>query len=268
VVVQSRDSLLRQLLGEWMRRDPHVAAVVLAADGAELSRLCEVCHPDAVVVDAAPDDETEALLERLRAVVGRAVVVLLVERGGVRLRPMSRDDAVQPVLRANCLRALTEALGHLSEGADIVITTDAPAGPLTGRELDVLRLLSLGRRSPEIGSILGVSARTVENHKRRIFAKLDVHGETQAVAEAIRLGLLRGAPPLRGPTRLTPRESEIINLAAAGRSVKQTARALNISVKTVESIQSHLFSKLGVSGRTGAVAAVFGRDGVASTPGT
>ena len=238
---------------------------MLAADGAELSRLCEVCHPDAVIVDA-PEDETEALLERLRAVVGQAVVVLLVECAGVQIRPGPEDDAVQPVLRANCLRALTEVLDRLSEGAAIVITTRAPAGLLTGRELDVLRLLSLGRRSPEIGSILGVSARTVENHKRRIFAKLDVHGETQAVAEAIRLGLLRGAPPLRGPARLTPRESEIINLAAAGRSVKQTARALNISVKTVESIQSHLFSKLGVSGRTGAVAAVFGSDGLASAP--
>jgi DNA-binding CsgD family transcriptional regulator len=123
----------------------------------------------------------------------------------------------------------------------------------------VLRLLSLGHRSLEIGSALGVSAHTVENHKRRIFAKLDARSETQAVAEAIRLGLVR-RPPVRRTARLTPRESEIINLAAAGNSVKQTARALNISVKTVESIQSNLFRKLGVSGRTGAVAAVYGRE--------
>jgi DNA-binding CsgD family transcriptional regulator len=129
--------------------------------------------------------------------------------------------------------------------------------PLTARELDVLRLLSLGRRSTEVGELLGVSARTVENHKRRIFAKLDVHGETQAVAEGIRRGLLRQAPSSRAP-RLTARESEIISLAAAGNSVKQTARVLNISVKTVESIQTHLYRKLGVSSRTGAVAAVYG----------
>jgi DNA-binding CsgD family transcriptional regulator len=72
----------------------------------------------------------------------------------------------------------------------------------------------------------------------------------------IRLGLLR-QQAVHSPARLTPRESEIIELAAAGHSVKQTARVLNISVKTVESIQSHLFSKLGVRGRTGAVAAVY-----------
>jgi DNA-binding NarL/FixJ family response regulator len=268
-VVQSGDSLLRQLLGDWLRRHPHVGAVVLAADGAELSRLCEVCRPDVVIVDAAaPGDDNEVLLGRLRAVAGRAVVVLLVERSSVLLPSADRYDPVHQVLRADCLRALTDALDRFSERAEVVITARVPAGPLTGRELDVLRLLSLGRRSPEVGSILGVSARTVENHKRRIFAKLGVHGETQAVAEAIRLGLLRHPPPVRGPARLTPRESEILDLAAAGRSVKQTARALNISVKTVESLQTQLFRKLGVSGRTGAVAAVFGRDGAEAVPGT
>jgi len=237
---------------------------VLAADSAELLRLCGTVRLDAVIADAVSGQDTASLLDRLRAVAGQAAVVLLVEQGSV-LQPADRCGPDQPVLRADCLMTLADALDRLPDPAS-ALTSPRTAALLTGRELDVLRLLSLGRRSPEVGAILGVSAHTVENHKRRIFAKLDVHGETQAVAEAIRLGLLR-QPPLRGSARLTPREFEIIELAAAGRSVKQTARALNISVKTVESIQSHLFCKLGVRGRTGAVAAVYGREDARLTPG-
>ena len=235
---------------------------MLAADATELLRLCGICRPDAVIVDAVAgqDTATAALLERLRAVAGQPAVLLLVEQNSA-LRAVDRGTPVHLVLRADCLMALADVLNRLPEAGSAHATPLHPAVPalLTERELDVLRLLSLGCRSTEVGSILGVSARTVENHKRRIFAKLGVHGETQAVASVIRLGLLR-QPAVHSPARLTPRESEIIELAAAGHSVKQTARVLNISVKTVESIQSHLFSKLGVRGRTGAVAAVYRRD--------
>jgi len=232
VAVQSPDPLLRELLGEWLRRHPRVDAVVLAADGAELLRLCGTEQPDAVVVDAL-------------APTGDAAAPDNVATGDVAPQPRPRPE---PRPQGTAPRATRELL--------------------TRRELDVLRLLSQGCRSSEVGALLGVSARTVENHKRRIFAKLGVHGETPAVAEAIRRGLLQGRPPPRRVARLTPREAEIIELAAAGHSVKQTARVLNISVKTVESIQSHLFRKLGVTGRTGAVAAVYGYEDPRLGPGT
>lgn len=221
MVVQSSDPLLRDLLAEWLRRHPRIGTVVLIDDGAQDVTGTSTCA--ACRPDAVITEEGPS--EDIRVVLDALA---------------SRPPAHAP---------------PAAEAADV----ERAAVPLTGRELDVLRLLSLGRRSLEIGSVLGVSAHTVENHKRRIFAKLGARSETQAVAEAIRRGLVRRPPAVR-TARLTPRESEIINLAAAGNSVKQTARALNISVKTVESIQSHLFRKLGVSGRTGAVAAVYGRE--------
>jgi DNA-binding NarL/FixJ family response regulator len=70
-----------------------------------------------------------------------------------------------------------------------VIQIAEPA--LTGRELEVLRLIGEGRTTREISIVLGVSRRTVENHKRRIFAKLDVQSQAHAVASAARLGLLK-----------------------------------------------------------------------------
>ena len=57
---------------------------------------------------------------------------------------------------------------------------------------------------------------------------------------------------------LSRRESEIIASIAAGRAVKQTARDLGISAKTVENLQGRLFRKLGVRNRAQAVARAHG----------
>jgi two-component system, NarL family, nitrate/nitrite response regulator NarL len=53
---------------------------------------------------------------------------------------------------------------------------------------------------------------------------------------------------------LTARECDILRSGAEGHSIRQTARLLGIAPKTVENIQTHLFRKLGVRNRAGAVA--------------
>ena len=67
-------------------------------------------------------------------------------------------------------------------------TRQNPAG-LTGRELDVLALLSQGMRNAEIAERLVVSHKTVDHHVSAILRKLDVHTRGEAAAEAMRLGL-------------------------------------------------------------------------------
>ncbi len=62
--------------------------------------------------------------------------------------------------------------------------------PLTARELEVLHLLARGHTSRHMAEALGVSHRTIENHKQRVFRRLGVQSQSQAVATAIRLGLL------------------------------------------------------------------------------
>lgn len=57
---------------------------------------------------------------------------------------------------------------------------------------------------------------------------------------------------------LTPRESEIVASIAQGKAVKQTARDLGISAKTVENLQGRLFRKLGVRNRAQAVVRAHG----------
>jgi DNA-binding CsgD family transcriptional regulator len=73
--------------------------------------------------------------------------------------------------------------------------------------------------------------------------------QTRLLAEAGRDGSTRRPVPLY----LTPRERSILRSAERGESVKQTARGLGISPKTVENLQSRLFRKLGARNRAHAV---------------
>jgi DNA-binding NarL/FixJ family response regulator len=61
---------------------------------------------------------------------------------------------------------------------------------LTQRETDVLRLLVLGRSNKQIARELGLGLRTIETHVSNLLAKLGVLSRTEAVAYALRKGLV------------------------------------------------------------------------------
>ena len=65
-----------------------------------------------------------------------------------------------------------------------------PIEPLTGRELDVLRLVAQGYSNRAIAEQLVISIGTVKSHLKHIFAKLAVESRTQAVVQARAAGLL------------------------------------------------------------------------------
>ena len=66
--------------------------------------------------------------------------------------------------------------------------------PLSGRELQCLEWVSLGKTSWETASILGLSERTVNFHLRNACRKLNVYGRQACVVKAVRLGLLHTGP--------------------------------------------------------------------------
>jgi two-component system response regulator NreC len=61
---------------------------------------------------------------------------------------------------------------------------------LTPREVEVLRLIALGYTSVEIAPKLGISSRTVESHRARIYKKLGAATRAELVSYALGRGLL------------------------------------------------------------------------------
>ncbi len=67
----------------------------------------------------------------------------------------------------------------------------APETPeLTVRERQILHMIADGRTNAEIGEQLSISPKTVDNHRTRLMAKLDVHSVAQLLAYALKEGLL------------------------------------------------------------------------------
>jgi DNA-binding NarL/FixJ family response regulator len=67
------------------------------------------------------------------------------------------------------------------------------------------------------------------------------------ISKVVVQGYLRGSEVETPADRLTPREREIVQLVAEGKSNKEIAASLNISTKTVEAHRSHLMHKLNLS---------------------
>lgn len=77
---------------------------------------------------------------------------------------------------------------HIAERlAERMMRTD-----LTGRELEVLRMLARGLTNKEIGTALNISGNTVRNHVNSIIEKLEVSDRTEAATTAIHRGLIDG----------------------------------------------------------------------------
>ena len=70
-------------------------------------------------------------------------------------------------------------------------STRANAARLTGREVDVLKLLKEGMQNKEIADRLFISAKTVDHHITSILFKLDVNTRVKAVHEAINLDIIK-----------------------------------------------------------------------------
>jgi two-component system NarL family response regulator len=61
---------------------------------------------------------------------------------------------------------------------------------LTARELDVLRLIAKGMRNKEIAARLGIGEETTQGHVKNILLKFGLHDRTEAVAVAVRRGIV------------------------------------------------------------------------------
>lgn len=91
---------------------------------------------------------------------------------------------------ADLVRALEAALGGGSYLDPALAAEAEPGKKLTQRELDVLELLAEGLQHEEIGRRLGISSETVRTHLRKACDRLGAATRTQAVATALRMGLI------------------------------------------------------------------------------
>jgi DNA-binding NarL/FixJ family response regulator len=70
------------------------------------------------------------------------------------------------------------------------VVEEVDLDPLTPRQRDILRLVSVGHTNREIATVLQISVRTVEVHRFNLMRRLDVRNVAQLLRRALQLGLL------------------------------------------------------------------------------
>jgi len=107
------------------------------------------------------------------------------------LEATTRDGSILYALRERDRRSVAGTpLGTTPDTAAAARNTQPLAEPLSGRELEVLRLMALGRTNAEISRELFVAVGTVKAHANNIYRKLAAANRSEAVSKARSLGLL------------------------------------------------------------------------------
>ena len=152
------------------------------ASGHDRGVVHRVLNPRNVVIAPDGDDPPADVV-----LAGPDTAPIALARSSTRV--VSFDDGMTIEMILAAVRA--------DDGAKVLgptCSTATPARPgaiaLTPREVEILTRIARGFSTREVSEQLGISPRTVENHKRRIFAKLDVQNQAHAVAIATRAGLL------------------------------------------------------------------------------
>jgi two-component system, NarL family, nitrate/nitrite response regulator NarL len=229
VAVQSPSRLLRDTLSSCLDVRPDVTVVGMVAEPDQMPALCELRRPDVVIFDAG---------HRMSQIPGP--VDRLVRRFPELNVIVTYRDASEAELAAAC-RAGVASLVPESHGLEAMLAfvrrkggrhaRPAPGG-MTDRELEILTLAASGHSGPEIAGLLGISPLTVDNLKRRIYAKLDVNSGAHAVSRAASLGILdRRAGP--APRRREPPSDDFpVLTVVAGQASSARDQVLRVLMRS------------------------------------
>lgn len=146
-------------------------------DGVAATRAIRTELPKTQVLALTSASERASVLEAIRA---GATGYLLKDIQAAELRM-----AIKAVCSGQMYLS-AQASVHLLGAVDAPIRSET----LTPREMDVLGLLAHGHSNKEIARALHLAEETIKDHMRHILTKLGVQSRTQAVLEAIRLGMI------------------------------------------------------------------------------
>lgn len=192
--------LVREGIAAVVDSEPDMKIVARASTGSDGIHAFRVHRPDITLMDLRlPDMSGIEAIMAIRAEFHEArIVVLTMFEGDVEIQRALESGARGYLLKSMPPETLVSEIRMVHAGKrrvppDVASQLSEYIGEesLTPRELEVLQQVSTGGRNREIGDVLGISEATVKVHVKRIMEKLRAKDRTEAIAIAIRRGIIR-----------------------------------------------------------------------------
>jgi NarL family two-component system response regulator LiaR len=206
ILIADDHAIVRKGLHTLITSEPGMEIAGEASDGVEAVQQARALRPDVILLDMVMPRQNG--LEAIRQIKGENPEARILV-----LTSFAEDDKIFPAIKAGALGYLLkdstpeqllqaiydvhrgESSLHPSIALRLVREISQPSGlpptqePLTGREVEVLKLVARGLTNHEIADSLIISERTVGNHIGNILNKLHLANRTQAALYALREGL-------------------------------------------------------------------------------
>ena len=181
-----------------VEKDMHVIAQ--AGDGVEAMTLVKKLLPDIVLLDLRMPrmDGLEVIAQIQSLRLPSKVIVLTTFESEQDVHLALKAGARSYLLKDTPRSALLDTIRQVNLGRTCIpprigqkLVENMNRPVLSGRELDIIKLVAEGRSNKEIGDRLGITEGTVKTHVKSMLRKLKAPGRTAAVKEAVHLGIVR-----------------------------------------------------------------------------
>jgi two-component system NarL family response regulator len=208
IVVADDHALFRTGLIHILEREPDFDVVGEAVDGQDAIARARDLQPDLLLLDIRmPVLDGIAALPEIRSAAPACHIIMLTQSdsdehlyqaikagaSGYLLKEIAPEEiaeAIRQVASGEAVISPAMSSTLLRQFAALVAREQPSAGRLSARELEVLGLLCDGLANRDIATALFISENTVRNHVRNILEKLGLTSRMQAVAYAMREGLI------------------------------------------------------------------------------
>jgi DNA-binding NarL/FixJ family response regulator len=207
ILIADDHDLMRRGLKALIESRPGWQVCDEAHTGQEAVTKAAELKPDVAIIDISmPELNGLEAARRIReASPNTELLILSVHYSDQLIREILRAGVQGYIVKSDSDRDLLIALEALanhkpfftSKAMEVVLTKFDRSGPrlsneevvidrLTSREHEIVQLLSEGRSSKEVATLLGISVKTAETHRANVMRKLGIHSVSELVRYAVR----------------------------------------------------------------------------------
>jgi two-component system response regulator NreC len=207
IVLVDDHALVRKALVRVLAADPGLVVVGEASDGRGAITEAARLQPDVVVLDIGlPGLNGIDVTSRIvKSVPGVHVLMLSMHAGATYVREALKAGAKGYLVKECADVELIQAVHAVADDAAyfspaiarlLAGEADTDRGPadgiwrLTGREREVLQLIAEGKTTRQVAEMLGISADTIESHRKHVMEKLGLHSTAEMVRFAVQSGVM------------------------------------------------------------------------------